>query len=314
MARIRTIKPDFWEDETIASLTRDARLLFIATFNMADDEGLLRWSPSYVKAQAFIYDEDVTVEFTEQLMEELTEAGLIYAYTGGKTNQRLGMIVNFRKHQKVNRPQPSKLPAPSLQNAGVRQMYAHRDDWTCHLCKGVVNETPQKDERFNLSLDHLDPRSDGGDDYPSNVRLAHLSCNKSRKNAPLTIEGEPDTEDVVNDSVNRSVSGSRPEGEGEQGTGKGKEKTPSSPARKRAATRLPHDWTPTDRHEEYARKNGLALDREVFKFRNHAEAKDRRQADWHAAFNNWLANAVDWSKPKQQPTGTDVPFGRISEQ
>jgi hypothetical protein len=54
MARIRTIKPEFWEDDVIGSLSRDARLLFIATLNLADDEGLLRWSAAYLKASAFM--------------------------------------------------------------------------------------------------------------------------------------------------------------------------------------------------------------------------------------------------------------------
>jgi hypothetical protein len=42
MSRIRTIKPEFWEDEGNGRLSALARLLFIATFNMADDEGRLR--------------------------------------------------------------------------------------------------------------------------------------------------------------------------------------------------------------------------------------------------------------------------------
>ncbi len=35
MPRIRTVKPEFWEDELLGVMPRDARLLFIATFNMA---------------------------------------------------------------------------------------------------------------------------------------------------------------------------------------------------------------------------------------------------------------------------------------
>ena len=61
MPRIRTVKPEFWEDELLGVMPRDARLLFIATFNMADDEGILRWTPAYIKAQAFMYDDDLTI-------------------------------------------------------------------------------------------------------------------------------------------------------------------------------------------------------------------------------------------------------------
>jgi 5-methylcytosine-specific restriction endonuclease McrA len=179
VARIRTIKPEFWEDEKVASLSLRARLLFIATWNMADDEGLLRWTPEYTKANAFIY-EDCADELAEA-MKELESARLVFPYKGGKLQQRLAYIVNFRKHQRINRPQPSRLPAPSVQSAAVKRMYAERDGWRCAVCRGEIPKQAGKDDRFNLSLDHVNPRSQGGNDYPSNIAVTHQSCNKSKK-------------------------------------------------------------------------------------------------------------------------------------
>jgi 5-methylcytosine-specific restriction endonuclease McrA len=50
---------------------------------------------------------------------------------------------------------------------------ATRDRWTCHLCgKRVTRKT--------WSLDHLLPISKGGPHLPSNVALAHRSCNSKR--------------------------------------------------------------------------------------------------------------------------------------
>lgn len=112
MARIRSIRPEFWESEDIAGLSRDARLLFIATWTAADDEGLLRWNPAYLKSVAFIYDADVTVEHVEGLMVELVQAGLVAPYQAGKSRQSLALITGFHKYQKPNRPQPSKFPKP----------------------------------------------------------------------------------------------------------------------------------------------------------------------------------------------------------
>jgi len=232
VARIRTIKPEFWEDEVIADLSRDARLLFIATFNMADDEGLLRWTPAYIKSQAFIYDDDIDVTEAGVLMAEISGSGLIHAYRGGKAQQRLGWIVNFHKHQRVNRPQPSKLPAPSLQDAAVKAVYARRDGFRCHLCHYPTNEMTATQvlgpTDLSPSPDHLVPRSLGGNDYPSNIKTAHVSCNKGRGNRPvedfkiprivLHLLGLPDS---VNDSVNDAVSDSTQEGEG-KGKGRGK--------------------------------------------------------------------------------------------
>jgi hypothetical protein len=56
MARIRTIKPDFWTDEALADCSPTARLLFIATWSFADDHGNLERSARQLKAQAFPYD------------------------------------------------------------------------------------------------------------------------------------------------------------------------------------------------------------------------------------------------------------------
>jgi hypothetical protein len=41
MARIRTIKPEFWTDEKVVECSFEARLMFIGMFNFADDKGNL---------------------------------------------------------------------------------------------------------------------------------------------------------------------------------------------------------------------------------------------------------------------------------
>ncbi|MFE4420380.1 HNH endonuclease [Streptomyces sp. NPDC056817] len=211
MPRIRTVKPEFWEDELLGVMPRDARLLFIATFNMADDEGILRWTPAYIKAQAFIYDDDLSLKHVEELMTMLTDAGMVFPYIGGVARQQMAVVVNFRKHQKINRPQKSKLPAPPLQNYKVRDMYARRDGWTCQLCGLSIPRLPVVNDAHNLSIDHIRPQSAGGTDHPSNVRAAHQACTHGRR---VTPEGEefipPQSlagiDDSVSDALNRSVS------------------------------------------------------------------------------------------------------------
>ena len=42
MPRIRTIKPEFPQSETIGRLSRDARLLFLQLFTLVDDAGRAR--------------------------------------------------------------------------------------------------------------------------------------------------------------------------------------------------------------------------------------------------------------------------------
>jgi len=235
MARIRTVKPEFWEDEAIGLISFGARLLFLACFNFADDEGLMRWTPDYLKASVFMYDKEVTTEQVETFMGELASAGLVIPYKGGKSQQRLGWILNFLKHQRINRPQPSKLPPPGLQQQAIRQAYRHRDHDICHLCHKLIEDLPTplnygEDDSLVLSLDHILVQSRGGSDYPSNIKSAHLACNKgkgTRDSESFTPKSVDDARLVVNTSVNHSVNkgmnDSSPEGKGREVEGKGME-------------------------------------------------------------------------------------------
>lgn len=119
MARIRTVKPEFWEDELVASHSRDARLLFIATWNLADDEGRLRWSAPYIKAKVFPYDEDLSVKHVAELMSELERSGRVLPYVVTETiTQTFAVVVNFARHQRINRAQDSALPPPPPDGPG----------------------------------------------------------------------------------------------------------------------------------------------------------------------------------------------------
>ncbi|MFF8659520.1 HNH endonuclease [Streptomyces huasconensis] len=210
MPRIRTVKPEFWEDELLGVVPRDARLLFIATFNMADDEGILRWTPAYIKAQAFMYDDDLGPKEVDQLMRTLTDTGLVFPYVGGVARQQMAVVVNFRKHQRINRPQKSKLPPPSTAAWQVREMYARRDGWMCQLCGGEIPRRLVANDDHNLWVDHVRPVAAGGTDHPSNVRAAHRVCCRSRGAAEgeegfVPPAGLAGIEDSLNDSLNRSV-------------------------------------------------------------------------------------------------------------
>lgn len=74
--------------------------------------------------------------------------------------------------------------------------------------------------------------------------------------------------------------------------------TSKSGRRRAPEIRLPDSWQPTDGHRAYAGEHRLDVDAEAFKFRNHAQANDRRQRQWDAAFSTWLARAREYA-PKQ---------------
>ncbi len=70
MARIRTIKPEFPQSESMGAVSRDARLLFIMLFTLADDEGRLRGNSRMLASILFPYDSDAP-KLTDKWVNEL---------------------------------------------------------------------------------------------------------------------------------------------------------------------------------------------------------------------------------------------------
>jgi hypothetical protein len=60
----------------------------------------------------------------------------------------------------------------------VRRAIYERDQWTCQICSEAVD--PDATDEWRPTLDHIIPRSHGGSDDQSNLRLAHLWCNSVR--------------------------------------------------------------------------------------------------------------------------------------
>ena len=106
MARIRTIKPDFFTSEDIVLLSPLARLFYIALWCEADKEGRFAWKPKTFKLRYFPGDNcDI-----DALADELLNARLVMLYEGAT----LAYIPSFGKHQHINpRESASVLPDPN---------------------------------------------------------------------------------------------------------------------------------------------------------------------------------------------------------
>jgi hypothetical protein len=107
MGRIRTIKPEFPQSESIVRLSRDARLLFIQIWTFVDDSGRARASSRMLASLLYPYDDDAP-GLIDGWLDELERQDHIkrYAVEGATYLQ----VTNWRDHQKIDRPSPSRLP------------------------------------------------------------------------------------------------------------------------------------------------------------------------------------------------------------
>jgi hypothetical protein len=105
MARIRTIKPEFFDDPEIGDLTLWARLFFIGLWVQADREG--RLLADYRRLKARIFPFDAKCPDLAKLAEELHVKGMIRRYQDSQGRECL-WLPGFLKHQ---RPHPKEPPS-----------------------------------------------------------------------------------------------------------------------------------------------------------------------------------------------------------
>lgn len=103
--RIRTIKPEFWQDEDLSGVSDKARLLAIGLLNLSDDEGYFKSHPRLIQSAIFPFCPRIKIN---TLLEELRSIGYIALCTGTDSKE-YGLIVKFVIHQRVNRPTESHI-------------------------------------------------------------------------------------------------------------------------------------------------------------------------------------------------------------
>jgi uncharacterized phage protein (TIGR02220 family) len=111
MARIRTIKPEFWTSEQVADCSLVARLLFIGIWTFCDDHGVHPASTKRLKMEVFPSDQigDGTIQ---AMIDELVVAGLLYPYqVDGKGYWQ---VTGWTRHQKIEKP-TYRHPVPEAQ-------------------------------------------------------------------------------------------------------------------------------------------------------------------------------------------------------
>lgn len=119
MGKIRTIKPQFFQDERVGRVPPLARYLLLGAFSLADDNGVFRGHSAFVKAQIFAYDPDVTINVVESLLHELETNGLLLkaVYRG----EQYYIIRTFSKHQKIDRRYITEIIPSEIVQEAIRE-------------------------------------------------------------------------------------------------------------------------------------------------------------------------------------------------
>lgn len=108
MARIRSLKPEFWSSPSLPS-NPWARLLFQAMWNWADDNGVGTCNERELMGFAFPNDEHTLEEFRRMLVEIRRVFDVDFYTVGGRPYYS---IPTWEQHQKFDRRSKGKHPGP----------------------------------------------------------------------------------------------------------------------------------------------------------------------------------------------------------
>lgn len=100
MARLRTVKSEFWTSVQIMDCSQLARLLFIGLWNFCDDGGNHPASPRTLKAEIFPGD-DISSDTVQALVDELIHQSLVIEYESKE--KRYWHVTGWFRHQKIDK-------------------------------------------------------------------------------------------------------------------------------------------------------------------------------------------------------------------
>lgn len=146
MARIRTIKPQFFSSHDVAKLSFRERITWIGLWTHVDDEGRCQDDGRIIKGAIFPLEDTVTWQDVDSDISQLADVGLITRYE--VSGSKYLLITNWKKHQKINRPTKSFIPAPSetLTEDSLRTHGVITEDsrWEKEKEKEKEGETPTR--------------------------------------------------------------------------------------------------------------------------------------------------------------------------
>ncbi len=149
MPRIRTIKPEFPQSESMGRVSRDARLLFIQLWTLCDDEGRTRAASRMLASLLYPYDDDAP-ELIDGWLAELEREKCVVRYrVDGQTYLQ---ICNWLIHQKIDKPSKSRIPPLNDGSVIIREDSPNlREDSPNPRERSPLDQGPRKGREGNGS-------------------------------------------------------------------------------------------------------------------------------------------------------------------
>lgn len=186
MARIRSIKPEFWTSEQLSECSALARLLFVGMWSFSDDNGIHPASVARLKMEIFPSDDFTRAQIGEWV-DQLIRVGLVRAYD--VEGESFWQVTGWH-HQRIDKPTykhplpsgevpaatPRTPPASPLRNnsrdrRALFEAVVIRDGLGCAYCRTSVGP---------FELDHIVAVASGGSDDIANLCCACERCNGSK--------------------------------------------------------------------------------------------------------------------------------------
>lgn len=157
MARIRTIKPEFFRHEALQELGPLAMLLFAGLLCQADKNGVFPWKPKQLKLDILPF-----IDFDmEETLKALVRSGMAINYE--VEGKKYGQILNFSKHQRITGteagpqgkryPLPEeakeKAPEPSIMPVVGNGVEADATRTALAMKEKVINDYPEAEKFFD---------------------------------------------------------------------------------------------------------------------------------------------------------------------
>lgn len=192
MARIRSIKPEFWMDRKLArKMSRDARMLYVGLWNQADEHARLNGDLMVIKGAVFPYDDDIDLTVIDKLLDEIASAECAIRYEVDE--DPYVFLPKLSKHQRLEASKvPSRLPPPPGKGGPPHGRGSRADS-----SKPRANESAR-------DADSSESRSSTTED-PSERRKIGTNHLAEHAMESAEVDASPDTSSRLDSSANVQV-------------------------------------------------------------------------------------------------------------